>query len=183
MATEEKKELPKQYEGVWDVISHYWKIYGGFAVFIKSPYLHASLVFALFVPLSKIKDWYDVPLDVLPSVLGFSLAGYAMFLAFGDEAFRRLWAGKHPDGKESPFMGMNARFLHFIVVQILAILLALNAKARELEGGFIAYLSYAAFLYSLFTALATGIELFRCSRMFDKVVACQEQQAKDEKEL
>lgn len=179
MATEEKKELPKQYKGVWNVISHYWTIYGGFPAFIKSPYLHTSIVIAFMVPLSKTEDWYDVPLDVLPSVLGFSLAGYAMFLAFGDEAFRRLWAGKHSDGKESPFMGMNARFLHFIVVQILAIILALNAKARELEGGFIAYLSYTAFVYSLFTALATGIELFRCSRTFDKVIAIQEEKKKD----
>jgi hypothetical protein len=176
---DEKKELPKQYQGVWNVISHYWRIYGGFSAFIKSPYLHVSFVFSFLVPLSKTEDWYDVPLDVIPSILGFSLAGYAMFLAFGDEAFRRLLAGTYPDGKESPFMGTNSIFLHFIVVQIVAILLAVNAKARDLEGGLVAYLSYAAFVYSLLTALATGIEIFRSSRLFDKYAKHQEQQAED----
>ncbi|VGO12643.1 hypothetical protein PDESU_01196 [Pontiella desulfatans] len=180
MTVEEKKELPKQYKGVWDVICHYWRIYGGFSAVIKSPYLHASIVFALLVPLSKTEDWYDVPLDVLPCVLGFSLAGYALILALGDEAFRRLIAGDFPDGKESPFMRTNSMFLHFIVVQIIALLLALNAKARDLEGGLIAYLSYVAFVYSLLTALATGVEIFRCSRLFDKFAKHQERQTKDQ---
>ena len=169
-----KKVWLKQYVGVWTVLRQYWRTYGGIPALVKSPYLHTSLAGSFLIPLWKMDDWYDIPLDVIPSILGFSLAGYAMFLAFGDEAFRRLIAGEYGDGKESPFMEFNAIFLHFIVVQILAILLAVNAKVREIDGGVAAYFSCVVFVYSLLTALAAAIEIFRCSRLFDRFVKHQE---------
>jgi hypothetical protein len=160
-------KLPRQYAGVWNVIKQYWQIYGGAADLIKSPYLHVSIALSFVIPLWKMDDWYDVPLDVIPSILGFSLAGYAMFLAFGDENFRSLLAGNYDDGKASPFMRFNSTFLHFIIVQVIAILLSVNAKVRDLEGGIVAFFSCVVFAYSLLTALATAVEVYRCSRMFD----------------
>jgi hypothetical protein len=103
----------------------YYRAYGGFLEFLKSPYLYVSLIltFALYPHWASAEWWEDV-LSIMPNLLGFSLGGYAMFLAIGDEKFRGFLAGKEEDeddGIESPFLALNGAFVHFIIFQVLAL--------------------------------------------------------------
>lgn len=154
---------------------------------LRSPYLHASLFLsALLWPLWKPGTWWDTTLTVIPSLLSFSIAGFAMYLAVGDAQFRALIAHKDDDQADeepSDFVKFTATFMHFIVVQIVALLVALVAKAAFLVRAPDVlslpliiealrlpfwFVGFAVFLYALFTALATTVELFRLAGILDK---------------
>ena len=118
-------------------------------------------------------DWATRAIDVIPSILGFSLGGYAIFLAFGSPKFIRLISEK--DTKKSYYLKLNALFVHFILVQIISILLAVAGiavigsdpgKITSIIGYIVSSIGFLAFIYALLTALATAFELFRLARLF-----------------
>lgn len=111
-------------------------------------------------------------LRVLPSVLGFALGGYAILLAVGDERFRSILSGPDAEGNTSPFLTVNASFVHFIVLQVIGILLALLAAAwAPAQPGLCAYafwwVGYLAFLYALLAALAATMQILRLAFWYD----------------
>ena len=80
--------------------------YGGLTAVIRSPYFHVSLF--LLVPTIGIwstPGWWDLPIGILPNIISFTLAGYALFMGFGDEKFRRLMAGGTVG--DAPMLGMQ----------------------------------------------------------------------------
>lgn len=158
------------YRGVGATFQAYWRTYGGIIALLKSPYLHFSLVLTFVVaPLwcdSK-GMWFDVVMSVVPSVLGFSLGGYAILLAFGDEQFRLAVSGSDDNGAPSPFMVANAAFIHFIVVSSSALLYALIAKAWGIVGSAFAALGVALFIYSVATALAAAFAIHHVASWYD----------------
>ena len=121
----------------------------------------------------------------MPNLLGFSLGGYAMWIAIGDDNFRKLISGEDEDGEPSPYMEVNAAFVHFIILQILSMVLALIAKSyyfplspnHYLIENFGDYLviasligygiSYFIFIYALLSALAATLALLRVSSWYD----------------
>lgn len=160
------------YQNVKQSFLIYWKAYGGFGSFIRSPYLHFAIVFTAFAwPLwhgSKVPTtWYEIPLSVLPNVLGFTLGGYAILLSFGDESFRKLISGEDSDGSPSPFMVLNGTFIHFILVQVISILLALLGKAWGIGSGPFAGIGFGFFVYSLTTAAAAAMAVLNVADWFD----------------
>src|SRR5947207_15899152 len=64
----------------------------------------------------------------------FTLAGYAMLIAFGDERFKALLTAPSAEHPASAFMAINATFMHFLVVQIVALLVAIVAKSRPFSS-------------------------------------------------
>lgn len=166
-----KNKIPLQYKGFWEIFSLYWEAYGRTKGLVRSPYFHFSLVFCfLAAPLwasGKHSTWFDISLSALPNVLGFTLGGYAILLAFGDERFRNLLSGKDENGNVSPFIGVNATFVHFIVVQVMAILAAVFGSAWQLKTGFFAFFGFLLFCYSIMTALAAAMAILRISNWFD----------------
>lgn len=169
------------------IFSRYWHAYGGVKSLVKSVYFWGALVLtAVLYPLWSTGGWWNDVLSIMPSLLGFSLGGYAMWTAVGDDDFRRLISGPEKDGSPSPYMKMNAAFVHFIVLQFVSIVLALIAKAYDFEvppeyflrrlfgqwfydvcllGSFIGYF---VFVYALLTALAATFAVFRASSWYDK---------------
>ena len=120
-----------QYSGIQKLFARYWVAYGGFKSFIGSPYMHASLFITIISSGTWLQnDWVNIPISVLPNIIGFSLGGYAIWLALGDDKFRANISGKTKDGGESPFIIVNATFIHFIVLQILALIAALIGKSQ-----------------------------------------------------
>jgi hypothetical protein len=72
--------------------------------------------------------WWDLAFEILPSTMGFSLAAFAVLLAFGNEDFLRVLS-QRPQGKtKSALDGTSAAFFHFIVIQVLALLFAFVGK-------------------------------------------------------
>ena len=103
--------------------------YGGWGNFVKSKYLWAALL--LLVPTSSLwtrPQWWDVVLDVTPSMLGFTIGGFALILAFGDEKFRALVARAGQESGASVLEELIATFLIFISVQALGLIAAITSK-------------------------------------------------------
>lgn len=168
----------KQYKHLYNELKQYWASYQGFSALIKSPFLHISLIItAISYPAWFNAPWWDNVISVIPSLLGFSLGGYAIWLAIGDEKFRSLIAGSE-DGKISPFMELNYSFVHFILMQILAITFALIIKgfaawwhwdiiSVHISGAF----GYLVFTYAIMCAFATVLAVARYSRWYDQYIS------------
>lgn len=170
----------KQYKGVAAIFKVYWAAYGGLGALLRSPYLHAALVLlALTVPTWVAPQWWEQCLAVLPNLLGFTLGGFAIFIGFGDEKFRALLA--EDDGAPvNAYVALCATFVHFIVVQALALLAAVLAKAwwfyapwmaelhpvLPLLNGLGGAMGYGLFLYALCSVLAATMHIFRIAHMY-----------------
>jgi hypothetical protein len=180
-----------QYSGIKKLFNRYWIAYGGIKAILGSPYMHISLLITLVSSGIWLKeDWVELPISVLPSIIGFSLGGYAIWLALGDDKFRASIAGK-TNLTESPFIVVNATFVHFIVLQILALISALIAKSHPIYNSplfiqrflldlapwlyevsiaisYIAsFFGYFLFVYALLSALAATMAIFRIAGWLD----------------
>lgn len=169
-----------------NILKRYWSTYGGIKAVLKSWYFRIAIVIAIMLyPQWSSPKWWDDVLSIMPNLLGFSLGGYAMWIAIGDDSFRKLISGEDPDGKPSPYMEVNSAFVHFIVLQMLSILLALVAKAYYFQWDsdlvivksikpyllgvtLVSYfLSYLIFIYALLSAIAATFALLRVSSWYD----------------
>ena len=178
--------IKKEYVGIKKLFLRYWKSYGGVKSILASPYMHISLLLTLLsygVWLDN--SWVEIPISVLPNVIGFSLGGYAIWLALGDDKFRSSISGKTKTGDDSPFMKVNAAFIHFIVLQIFSLLFALISKSKPLSSSPIElqkwcleltpwmldfylglnyttnFLGYFLFTYAILSALAATMAIYR----------------------
>lgn len=179
--------ITKQYKGVLKGLGQYWSAYGKLAALISSPFLHsAALLTMLCFPLWWAKDWWDKSLSILPSVLGFSIAGFALLLGVGNDRFRSLLGVKREGRNHSTLSKTSAGFFHFVLIQALALAVALIASGRplsvmlaaldasELLGAKILHITAKLFrftgffllCYSLMTALAATLSIFRLATVF-----------------
>ena len=162
----------KIYHGVFEIFTHYWSAYGGLKAFIKSFYLHVAIFLSILCyPLWMNKTeifWYDIPISVLPNLLGFTLGGYAILLAFGSEKFIAKIAGSEADGSPSPYMEVNAAFIHFLLVQAISLLFSLLGKIWEVDGIVLGFLGFTTFLYALTTLIAACMAIFRVASWYDE---------------
>mgnify|MGYP003109992012 FL=1 len=171
-------------------LSDYWRAYGGWSALFFSPYLHLSLVGAVILaPLWHRASWWDTPISITPSLIGFTIGAYAILVAFGDENFRSKLAGKveNEDGEDSPYMMVSASLLHAILVQMLALFLAIGFKAYKLKTValvlcwqawpanfislvllFVNYLSFVLFCYGLLSVIAASFTIFRVASWYDR---------------
>lgn len=173
------------YRGMLALFGRYWQAYGGGRALVRSPYLHLSLVLlALTYPIWSAPHWWDAVINVLPNLLGFTLGGFAMFLGFGDEKFRALLAEADDDDPEAPslYVGMCATFVHFILVQVLALLFALLAKAWWFPFPWPATVAaalpalnmtsgaagFGLFLYAITSAVAATMHVFRMATWYEQ---------------
>lgn len=181
MALPRKQTNP--YQGVAKIFKRYWRAYGGLGALCASPYVHFSVVLtALLRHLWISGEWWSDVLQVVPSILGFTLAGFTIWLGFGDDRFQQLITKWKPGRESSPYLGISAGFVHFIVVQLLAVLAALIGKATDFALAcddplrplalFAAPWGHAVgfflFIYSLMTALAATMGVFRTASMFEQ---------------
>jgi hypothetical protein len=171
----------KNYAGLRAVLGSYFEIYGGWKTICRSPYAHVSLLFTILcTPMWSKPDWWNDVLNILPNLLGFTLGGFAVFLSFGNDAFRKSMAGGGKIGKPSPYMGFSATFVHMILMQVMAMTLSIIAKSRIFSWiGISSWqlhvftqllwaIGFAIFVYSLLLSVAATIALFRIARQFDK---------------
>lgn len=118
----------------------------------------------------------------LPNLLGFTLAGLAMSIGFGDDKFRALLAEPDADTtKPSAYVVMSSTFVHFILVQTIALVYAVVAKGlwfyAEWMDPFRPALSvinqiggcigYAFFLYALTSVIAATMAIFRIASIYE----------------
>ena len=178
--------LAQSYGGAWRVWRQYWITYGGWRSVIYSPYVHVSLALAGVTFGVWIREnWWEQVFSMIPSLLGFSLGGFAIFLGFGNEQFRNLISGRDASSwqSQSPYMATASAFSHFIVIQVLALLIAvlssaawllpvptspLLGKANEAARFALWFFGYWLFLYALCLTAATLFAVFRVAKWFDE---------------
>lgn len=172
-----------QLRGVIEIWGRYWSMYGGARAFFGSPYLHIAIL--LSIPTYGVwhsNDWWNIVISTLPNLIGFSLAGLAIFLSFGDEAFKRALSELRTADEISPFLMMVTTFVHYIVMQSVAFIYAIVAlSASKLHAPddpcfrswvdiltpFASWFGFTLFLYAILLTLAATFTVLRLSQMFD----------------
>ena len=173
------RDIKKQYKGTCESWGLYWGIYGGWKSIIRSTYFWGAffltiICYPIWLTGSKDWAWFNVCNSILPNVLGFTLGGYAILLAFGSSRFMELIAGSDPDSDDepaSPFMMFNATFLHFIVVQVLSIVLSIISLAWDLRTGCFAFAGFLCFIYALAIAIAAALAILNMASSYDLFIA------------
>lgn len=170
------------YSGILEILDRYWKAYGGVKALITSGYFHLSiLLLALTFPFWLHQAWWNQPISIIPNLLGFSLGGLAMLISFGDEEFKRIIAQKSENSKVSAYVSLVASFVHFILLQLLALLYAVVRNALNFEYSWpsaltaaikvatacFSGLGYLIFLYSLTSMIAAVFAIFRVTGWYE----------------
>ena len=180
------------FSGPAHMFKFYWRAYGGIRGIFCSLYFYTALLicFLLYPTWSKVGWWSD-PIGLLPNIIGFTLGGYAIFTAFGDEKFKSLIAGQNEDGKTSPFINANATFVHFILLQIIAVILAIIGKSwfskllfTSLDNTpafyIFSFISYFIFTYALLSTIAATMAILRLAEWYDIFVKAQKENHNDD---
>jgi len=174
-------------------VKAYLAHYGGLSeVFSSSLFWISVLLTAALAPIWLLPDWWDLPIGILPNLLGFTLGGYAIFLSFGDKSFFKVLAGHDSKGK-ALFLSINATFVHFVTLQFLALFLSMFAKAYYFEtplwiGDLLGKSStiivsiiaavtwfcfFLVFIYSLATGVGLALNIFKLSTWYDAFLVKQ----------
>ena len=163
----------------------YFDVYGGFNSVFRSKYFFGAI--AMTIVLGRYftsAGWWDLSVAVIPGLVGFSIAGVAIFISLGSDKLREVIAGRRKGSTvPSPFLKFMAMFTHFIVIQLMALVFALGAKAfyeaAPWEANFMAPMTYAIrepfwlvgglfFSYAVLLCVALAIEIFRLAWMIDE---------------
>jgi hypothetical protein len=176
------------YSGVFDIFRRYWLTYGGWVALIRSPYFHAAVVLTAVTAHTWSRcDWWNQVFGILPNLLGFTIGGFTLFLAIGSDRFRAMLSERDDDEPASMMESISASYVHFIVVQTLAIICALVASATYFPTpSFLMHwigrvglpaettisvirligwgVSYLLFLYALALVVAACMVIFRTAR-------------------
>ena len=184
------------YADLLEVAGRYWRAYGGTAELTRSPYVHFAVAVTILTQPYWVKDaWYSVSMSVLPNLLGFAIAGFAVWIGWGDPSFRKLLIETEASDSQpslSAYEQLSATFAHFAVVQTTALTFAAISSAlafdlsaenwlakiletlhlgRNFFEHFTPYASAAGFflfVYAVITTLETTLALFRLSTWFIK---------------
>ncbi len=148
----------------------YWKSYGGFAGLFQSLYCYVALFLAgITTFVAPDWDWTIATQSILSNILGFTLGGYAIVVGFGDKVFLDVIRGGD-DKSPSPYMAVNGTFVHFILLQVCALLVALlvsifGGKAYwpiSLAGNFL-------FFYALLSVVAVTLAVLNLASWYDEM--------------
>lgn len=176
----------KQYGGLAVAIRTYWKDYGGWHDVIQSPIFHASILSAVAAHKDWISiDWRPLTISMMPTILGFSLAAYAItFSLMGSKLHSALARATDTAGKPLAFT-TNATFFHNVFIQSLSLSFAVISKGHlfsdlttyfiedsklrntlikvEIETG--SFIGCLLLSYAVLLLFSSGLAMFRLGRL------------------
>lgn len=177
-------KLKADFKGVKKIWGQYWTMYGGFAALFSSTYFYAALILtALNFGAWFHSGWWDIVIASVPTILGFTLAGLAVFLGM-DTGFSKLLAEKG-SASTTPFMALVSAFVHFIIVQAIALIVALTMKSAyfQLDGmpdlyyeviyilnRVVWFVGYFIYIYAMVLIFSAVFSIFRATRWFEVYV-------------
>lgn len=184
----------KQYKDIGEVFGRYWTIYGRFDAVKKSPYLHVSVVITLLLYNTwSNHDWWDTVISVIPSLIGFTLGGYAIIVTLGNDEFKDYIYSVEDGDRASFILDIGATFVNFIMLQILSLLIALVAKGLYVDissksdqlfsrinldiyiiNTIFRYVFWFVgeliFIYAVITTIAAAMAIFRLNSLYQEYV-------------
>jgi hypothetical protein len=172
--------LGRQWGNQARAIGHYWKVYGGFAGLITSPYLHVAAILTVISWgfRSSARSPSEIAVGVLPNLLGFTVGALAIVLAFSSAAvFERLAEKGEP---RSFFMKLTASLIHFILVQVLALLCAIVGRMTEATP--VEFFSLFLLFYAVIITFAAGMQLFLTAIIYNAKASLDSKEEHDDKE-
>jgi len=103
-----------------------------------------------------------------------------MFLSFGDEKFKAMIASKGVKASVSMYMSICSLFVHFIFIQVLALVFAVVFKSLAFDlpakycfanhlvwGGYaFSMVAYLLFLYSIASMVSATMAVFRLTSLY-----------------
>lgn len=155
--------LPAQWRSAGRTLAVYWNAYGGWRSLWTSPYLWlAAVATALASPYWYSQDkWIQNAVDIVPGLLGFSIGAFAILLVFSSDRFLSLISQEGRAG--SIFMLTSAMFVHFILLQVCALVVALLSNAFPVFSG----LGFFLLMYSIFSGAAVALALFNLAQVYN----------------
>lgn len=180
------EELKQSYANTFTLWGRYWKYYGGIKAVVNSLYFGLSVLVALACfNVWRAPAWWDTVIASVPTMLGFTLAGLAVLLGM-DSKFSKFISGPGSNGGPSPFVRMISTFVHFVVLQVLALIYAIVCKSLyfELPGmpdwfywvmAWVTpvawFIGFLIFIYAIFSMLAATFSILWTSEWLDKFVS------------
>lgn len=161
-------ELWGNYRSLGRDLCDYWRYFGTPFAIILSPYMHVAFVFSFFYFFcsGNAKDWTDAAVATIPSILGFSLTGYAVIVSFGGREFVRFLS--RPRGKErnNLFLVITATFLHLVIFQVVSLLIAIFIKKTGFGGLVLSFFGATTYFYSIMLCVAAVFEVKTLSKWY-----------------
>lgn len=160
-----RSSISKPWLGQWGVLRDYWSLYGGWRALVTSPYAQVSLAFGIIVDLCSAQafDPAASTISIVPNVLGFTVGALAIILAFSSAPFFTFLTEEGEN--RSLFMKTVANFVHFIIVQVLALLEAILTLAHP--NWLFKLLSSILLSYAIATTFSIVIQLFQMATVFN----------------
>ena len=159
-------EISRPWRNQIRIIHRYWSIYGGIRALATSPYLQLSVVIGLLSAGfgHKTPNIAEISRSIVPSILGLSISGMAILLAFASSTIIKYLTAK---GDKSFFMRMSSVFVHFIIIQVLCLLFGLLSS---LFSDYVPLKIMTAILtvYAILSAFSVGIQLFQAATIVNK---------------
>lgn len=167
--------IKNNFTGLYSNLKDYFDSYGGWIEILKSPYFALSFIANLFLYKSWTTSlWIKDVKEIIPSILGFSLGAYAIIATFGNERFQDLIADEE-ENKNTLYRKINTTFIHFILTQVLSLLLAVMCTSLLSESyGFweiiISFIGNLVFVYSIFLSMAAVMTIFRITKIYQAYI-------------
>ncbi|WP_370227307.1 hypothetical protein [Cognatishimia sp.] len=151
----------------------YWRLYGGWPALLSSKYLWFSVIFSVVCsPLWTSEEdgerpWASAAVEIIPSLMAFSLGAMAILLAFSNERFMEKVQEK---GKaKSLYMLATASFFHFILLQTISLFCVILLQAYTVH--FISAIGFFFMIYGMCVAVSTAGILLRMAQIFNLLAA------------
>jgi hypothetical protein len=182
------------------VMKEIWSLGGGIKGIILSPYFLLSfLITAFCFRIWLTEEWWKIVFSILPNLLGFSLAAYAMMWTFGDRRLQLALAKAKLDDGRATFEAVHSTFVRFVLTQVAALLssiicVALNSSMSHWFANFLSNLnlspkvwgcwvngiagciSFFLFIYSLNLAILSTFTIFVISKAYKKSLLDQDEE-------
>lgn len=175
-------------------LKFYFSVYGGWPEVYRSNYSRFAFAISIICfPFWSTEPWWEDVINVIPNLLGFTLGGYAMLMAFGDTEFQKRLAEKSENEKHSALININATFVHFIILQSLSLIFAFICKSYYFEpSGWLLtivelinpanliltlmfyFAGFYLFIYALLSIIAATFAILRLMKVYDYLLRSRE---------
>jgi hypothetical protein len=149
--------ISKDLAGFCDEITSYWTTYGGLSALIRSPaFLAAIALNFISYPLWSSKLAPTIALSIIPNLFVFTIIGMAIITAFPNNILLKVLT--EGGRKDSFYMDLSSKFVHFIFVQVICLIVSLIAKS--FDTACLAFFSSFLLLYALLCVAMAALALF-----------------------
>ncbi|AKS46848.1 hypothetical protein SAMN05444287_1972 [Octadecabacter temperatus] len=151
----------------------YFRLYGGWPALLTSWYFWLSLFFSfLCYPIwneevENERIWTSSAVEIIPSLMSFSLGGMAILLAFSNE--KLMERIQESGAADSLYMKTSASFFHFILLQTLSLLAVLLTQAFSVD--LLSWFGFFLMSYGLMVAVAVSGNLLKLAQVFNLLAA------------